>query len=149
MMITLKLKSLNGIGLDSIHLIEALDNGYRMKKPDFAPNFIGEILVNCWKKEAQERPSFSQLEEIIRENTEASVSCYYGNLDVPYEKCNEEKDAPLVKHLGLSKLLDDKLKLQESHSAAVSISLKGVPVRIHYKVVWVKLIMFGKIKDSV
>ena len=35
-----------------------------MEKPDYAPDSIGEILLNCWKPEPDERPSFKQLEEI-------------------------------------------------------------------------------------
>jgi hypothetical protein len=30
-------------------LIRQLENGYRMEKPDFAPNYIGEIMSGCWK----------------------------------------------------------------------------------------------------
>ena len=66
-------------------------------------------MANCWKTERQERPTFSQLEETIREHMESSVSSYYSNLDVPYEKLNEDRMSS-NKHLGLAKLLNDEPK---------------------------------------
>ena len=39
-----------------------------MEKPNYAFYFIGEVMSNCLEKEPKDRPTFSQLEEIIRGN---------------------------------------------------------------------------------
>ena len=88
-----------------------------MEKPNYAPNFIGGIMMNCWKKEPNERPSFSQIEGIVSSNMETSVSSFYSNLNAPYEKFNEEKTvAPKTESFGLAKLLNDKPKIAKSLS---------------------------------
>ena len=83
-----------------------------MEKPNCAPNFIGDVMRNCWKKEPKDRPTFNQLEEIIGGNMESSVSSYYSNLNAPYEKFNEEKTAaPKTERFGLAKMLNEKPKV--------------------------------------
>ena len=91
-----------------------------MEKPNYAPNFIGDVMEHCWKKEPKDRPSFRQLEEMITPNLESSVSSYYSNLNTPYEKFNEEKAvAPKTERFGLAKLLNEKTKVVKSHSQPV------------------------------
>ena len=43
--------------------INRLQNGYRMKKPEFAPDEIGQLMADCWKTEPNQRPTFNQLVE--------------------------------------------------------------------------------------
>jgi hypothetical protein len=42
-----------------------IQNGYRMTPPEYSPNFLGQIVKNCWKKDPKKRPTFSQLAEMI------------------------------------------------------------------------------------
>ena len=91
-----------------------------MDNPVFAPNFISDVMNNCWKKEPKDRPTFSKIEETITANLESSVSSYYSNLNAPYEKFNDEKvDAPKTERFGLAKLLNDKPLLMKSLSQSV------------------------------
>ncbi len=95
-------------GIKTQKLIKELENGYRMEKPVYAPNFIGDIMADCWKKEPKDRPHFSQLEEIIGSNMESSLSSYYCVMNAPYEKFNYEKTvAPKTGRFGLAKLLNN------------------------------------------
>lgn len=56
-------------GMDAGHqLIKEIQKGYRMEKPEYAPNLFGEIMTNCWKSDPKERPTFSQLREIISQH---------------------------------------------------------------------------------
>ena len=88
-----------------------------MKKPICAPNFMGEIMMDCWKKEPKDRPSFRQLEKIITSNMESSVTSYYLCLNAPYEKFNDEKTfASKEERFGLAKLLNDKSQQTKSLS---------------------------------
>ncbi|XP_032782722.2 vascular endothelial growth factor receptor 3 isoform X2 [Daphnia magna] len=112
-------------GMDAGHLlVQVIRKGYRMERPDYAPNFFGEILFDCWKGEPNERPTFSQLEETICSHMETSISSTYLNLNAAYVKMNEEKDTARPTDLfGLAKMLNEKSQLNdklqcdnESHS---------------------------------
>ena len=92
-------------------LIRQLENGYRMEKPDFAPNYFGEIMSGCWILDRNERLTFSQIEEKISSQMECAVSDNYLNLNDSYEKLNEDKlNATPTEPLGLAKTLDCKEK---------------------------------------
>ncbi len=98
-------------------LIRELQNGYRMEKPGYAPNFIGEIMRQCWEKEPKDRPTFSNLEQIISGYMESSVSTYYCNLNAPYEKLNDERSvASKTERFGLANLLYGKPKSNKAFS---------------------------------
>ena len=49
-----------GMGLN--HLIRALQCGYRMDKPEFTTNEIGQLMADCWQSFPNERPTFHQLQ---------------------------------------------------------------------------------------
>lgn len=96
-----------------------------MEKPNYAPNFIEDVMDNCWEKEPKNRPGFSQIEELITANLETSVSSYYSNLNAPYEKFNYEKTgAPKNERFGLAKLLNEKTRLIKSVSQPVGNVLR-------------------------
>lgn len=103
-------------GMDVGHLlIKTIQKGYRMEKPDNAPNFFGDILTKCWKADPKGRPTFSQLEETICGHMELTVSSNYLNLDASYTKINQEKDTASPTDLfGLAKLLTEKSQLNEN-----------------------------------
>ncbi|XP_046457985.1 vascular endothelial growth factor receptor 1-like [Daphnia pulex] len=99
-------------GMDANHqLVRQLENGYRMEKPAYAPNYIGEIMAGCWKADPKERPTFSHIEQTISSEMESTVSDHYLNLNDSYEKLNEEKvTATTCEPLGLAKALETKEK---------------------------------------
>ena len=88
-----------------------------MDKPNYAPKFIEGVMNKCWEKEPKDRPSFSQIEELISSNMESAVSSYYSNLDAPYQKFNAEKAvAPKTERFGLSKIFNENPILMKSLS---------------------------------
>ena len=101
-------------GVDTAELIKKLEDGYRMEKPNNAPNFIRDVMSNCWEKEPKDRPTFRQLEEMITANLELSVSSCYSNLDTPYQKFKVV--ARNTESFGLEKLLQEKPKRMISFS---------------------------------
>uniref|UniRef100_A0A0P5KX94 receptor protein-tyrosine kinase n=1 Tax=Daphnia magna TaxID=35525 RepID=A0A0P5KX94_9CRUS len=109
-------------GMEANHeLIRQLEKGYRMEKPDFAPNYFGEIMTSCWKMDPKERPTFSQIEELVCSQMESTVCANYFNLNESNEKCNREKVEPLATEpLGLVQLLDRDGKLRKSKSFPLS-----------------------------
>ncbi|XP_057369375.1 vascular endothelial growth factor receptor 2-like [Daphnia carinata] len=105
-------------GMEANHeLVVQLEKGYRMEKPDFAPNYFGEIMAGCWKSDPKERPTFSHIEQQISIQMESTVSDHYLNLNESYEKLNQEKvSTPANEPLGLAKALDSKEKLSRKSS---------------------------------
>jgi hypothetical protein len=66
---------------NGVLLVTQIENGYRMAKPENAPNFVGEMMTNCWQKEPKERPTFSQLADVIEKQIESVVGIDYLNLN--------------------------------------------------------------------
>lgn len=61
-------------------LAQKIQSGFRMEKPKYAPNFVGDIMKNCWQLVAKERPTFPQVAEIIEQKIESVVSLEYFNM---------------------------------------------------------------------
>lgn len=105
--------------------IKQLQNGYRMDKPEYAPNGMGEIMRECWNANPKERPTFSQLEVKISDNLETAVSEFYLDLNFSYAAINEEtKNASSNDALGLVKELDTKPIEPRSKSLFVKVDRK-------------------------
>jgi hypothetical protein len=114
-------------------LMKEILKGYRMDKPELAPNFFGEMMSDCWKSDPKERPTFSQMEEIICSHMESSVTSDYLNMNAPYVKLNEEKENATPKdQFGLAKLLREKSGAQSKMDATPRYSM--FPVRSSKKV---------------
>ncbi|XP_054724106.1 vascular endothelial growth factor receptor 1-like [Uloborus diversus] len=67
-----------------------LKNGYRMEKPDLAPDKIYNLMKNCWVDDPNLRPDFSYLAENIGSLLETGVKKYYVELNDPYQALNDE-----------------------------------------------------------
>ena len=52
-----------------------------MAKPEYAPNFIGEMMSSCWQKEPKDRRTFSQMADVIEKEIESVVGIDYLNLN--------------------------------------------------------------------
>lgn len=72
----------------SHQLVKEIQNGYRMEKPENATNTIGKIMVDCWKSDPKERPTFRQIQEMIQDHIETSVGSDYWSLNFPYANLN-------------------------------------------------------------
>jgi hypothetical protein len=76
--------SLHFPGMENVWaLVTAIQNGHRMEKPKFAPNFFGDIMKSCWQKDPKERPTFSHLAEMIEKHMDSLVSLDYLNMNEP------------------------------------------------------------------
>jgi hypothetical protein len=60
-------------------LVTEIQNGHRMEKPEYSPNLLGDIMKQCWHIDPKERPTFSQLTEIIEKYIVSLVSFDYIN----------------------------------------------------------------------
>lgn len=42
-------------------VLDQIERGYRMSRPDICPESMYEIMLKCWDKKAEERPTFEFL----------------------------------------------------------------------------------------
>ncbi|XP_045034375.1 vascular endothelial growth factor receptor 1 isoform X5 [Daphnia magna] len=64
-------------GMNGPILVKDIQDGLRMEKPEYAPNFVGEVMKSCWDKEPNDRPTFHQLTNTIENYMETFVSSGY------------------------------------------------------------------------
>ena len=83
-----------GIAMNE-EFIQRLQNGYRMSKPVYAPNEIGNLMADCWKTEPTQRPTFRQLAEALITQLESSVVDHYAKLSEPFESSSSNNCASL------------------------------------------------------
>jgi len=89
-------------------LLKEIQSGYRMEKPEYATNTMGKVMMDCWKTDPKERPTFRQLQEMIHDHIESSVSSDYWSLNFPYAKLSEEKrQGSCTESSGLAKQFSD------------------------------------------
>ena len=88
-------------------LMEFLQSGQRMEKPEYAPQVIGKVMSECWKENPDERATFAQLEEIlgqlVNENAYVNLSSQatkdFENMHRHYE--NLTNDLPSMEIMDL------------------------------------------------
>ena len=49
-------------GISNIHVLEAVERGYRMPPPQNCPDLLYEIMTECWKRNPESRPTFETLQ---------------------------------------------------------------------------------------
>jgi hypothetical protein len=64
-------------------LVRDIQNGHRMEKPKYSPNFFGEIMKKCWQLDPKERPTFYQLAAMVEKYIESLVGFDYFNMNEP------------------------------------------------------------------
>jgi hypothetical protein len=98
---------------NAVLLVTQIQNGYRMGKPEYAPNFIGEMMKNCWQNEPNDRPTFSQMADVIAKQIESVVGVDYLNLNEPISEnglIREIIDPTETDRLEIVKLLNETRK---------------------------------------
>uniref|UniRef100_A0AC34FI69 Serine-threonine/tyrosine-protein kinase catalytic domain-containing protein n=1 Tax=Panagrolaimus sp. ES5 TaxID=591445 RepID=A0AC34FI69_9BILA len=67
-------------------LIEFLQNGKMLENPVNAPDFVYELMLNCWRENPQQRPSFNEICKGIRIMLENETMRYgYLSLDKAFD----------------------------------------------------------------
>ncbi|XP_038655888.1 tyrosine-protein kinase Blk isoform X2 [Scyliorhinus canicula] len=63
-------------GMSNPEVIRNLDRDYRMPCPDHCPDELYDIMVSCWKKVPEERPTFEYLQSILEDFYTATEGLY-------------------------------------------------------------------------
>uniref|UniRef100_A0AAR5P7W8 receptor protein-tyrosine kinase n=2 Tax=Dendroctonus ponderosae TaxID=77166 RepID=A0AAR5P7W8_DENPD len=71
-------------------LYQKLVDGYRMESPPLAPEYIYQIMQDCWNVKPLARPSFKKLAMSIGNYMEDIVRQHYVDLNDPYVQMNNE-----------------------------------------------------------
>ncbi|XP_064481699.1 vascular endothelial growth factor receptor 1-like isoform X2 [Ornithodoros turicata] len=72
-----------GVTIDE-SFYKKLKNGYRMEKPDYAPDDVYGVMRSCWELEPKDRPDFSTLVTKVGDLLEDGVRDYYVALNEPH-----------------------------------------------------------------
>ena len=97
-----------------------------MAKPEFAPSFIGEMMKNCWQKVPKDRPTFSQMADVIAKEIEFVVGIDYLNLnEADNENCltREIADPSDTNRLEIVKLFNETTKSPSPTEGIENLSL--------------------------
>ncbi|KAM6954608.1 tyrosine-protein kinase fynb isoform 3-T3 [Aplochiton taeniatus] len=63
-------------GMNNREVLEQVDRGYRMPCPQDCPISLHELMVQCWKKDAEERPTFEYLQAFLEDYFTATEPQY-------------------------------------------------------------------------
>ncbi|XP_062606193.1 vascular endothelial growth factor receptor 3-like, partial [Saccostrea cucullata] len=66
--------------------IGLLQDGYRMEKPRYATDEMYKVMQATWRDDPEDRPTFTQLANIMGDFLEENVKQYYLDLNEPYLK---------------------------------------------------------------
>ncbi|XP_040206190.1 tyrosine-protein kinase Fyn isoform X3 [Rana temporaria] len=63
-------------GMNNREVLEQVERGYRMPCPQDCPNSLHELMLNCWKKDPEERPTFEYLQGFLEDYFTATEPQY-------------------------------------------------------------------------
>ncbi|XP_074917056.1 tyrosine-protein kinase Fgr isoform X2 [Chelonoidis abingdonii] len=63
-------------GMNKREVLEQVERGYRMQCPASCPQSLHELMVQCWKKEPEERPTFEYLQSFLEDYFTATEPQY-------------------------------------------------------------------------
>ncbi|XP_053123303.1 tyrosine-protein kinase Fgr isoform X2 [Hemicordylus capensis] len=63
-------------GMNNREVLEQVERGYRMQCPTNCPLSLHELMVQCWKKEPEERPTFEYLQSFLEDYFTATEPQY-------------------------------------------------------------------------
>ena len=70
------------VGMNNREVLEQVDRGYRMPCPNGCPPSLHELMVQCWKKDADERHTFEHLQGFLEDYFTATEPQYQPGEDL-------------------------------------------------------------------
>ncbi|KAH8324484.1 hypothetical protein KR074_008389 [Drosophila pseudoananassae] len=78
-------------GIDQNQIFQKLSDGYRMEKPPYANQELYDIMLECWQKIPQSRPSFNDLVLRFSQILGEEICNQYVDMNNPYLQNNLER----------------------------------------------------------
>uniref|UniRef100_A0A8C9F5K5 Tyrosine-protein kinase n=1 Tax=Pavo cristatus TaxID=9049 RepID=A0A8C9F5K5_PAVCR len=63
-------------GMTNPEVIQNLERGYRMPQPDNCPRELYELMMQCWKEQPEERPTFEYMKSVLEDFFTATEGQY-------------------------------------------------------------------------
>ncbi|XP_039385195.1 tyrosine-protein kinase Fyn isoform X1 [Mauremys reevesii] len=63
-------------GMNNREVLEQVERGYRMPCPQDCPSSLHELMIHCWKKDPEERPTFEYLQGFLEDYFTATEPQY-------------------------------------------------------------------------
>lgn len=63
-------------GMNNREVLEQVERGYRMPCPQDCPISLHELMIHCWKKDPEERPTFEYLQGFLEDYFTATEPQY-------------------------------------------------------------------------
>ncbi|GMR61451.1 hypothetical protein PMAYCL1PPCAC_31646, partial [Pristionchus mayeri] len=79
--------------LQAYVLFEFLKAGKRMGKPDFCPDILFSVMLDCWHGEPTLRPTFKDLPDSIEEIIDVLSNNSRVQMNAEYEQCNSVRNS--------------------------------------------------------
>ena len=64
-------------GMNNREVLEQVERGYRMPCPQDCPISLHELMIHCWKKDPEERPTFEYLQGFLEDYFTATEPQYH------------------------------------------------------------------------
>lgn len=105
--------------LTNTELMRFIKNGQRMEKPELCSDHVYSLMLDCWKQDGNERPSFQELVGRLEELMTQEVEYF------DFDKVDESKEYYLVQDVKTNEGdLDrvDELKINNDNITTTEIS---------------------------
>lgn len=63
-------------GMNNREVLEQVERGYRMPGPHGCPSSLHELMLQCWRREPDERPTFEYLQSFLEDYFTATEPQY-------------------------------------------------------------------------
>jgi len=63
-------------GMNNREVLEQVERGYRMPCPQDCPSSLHELMLQCWKRDPEERPTFEYLQAFLEDYFTATEPQY-------------------------------------------------------------------------
>lgn len=64
------------LGMNNREVLEQVERGYRMPCPQDCPSSLHELMLQCWKRDPEERPTFEYLQAFLEDYFTATEPQY-------------------------------------------------------------------------
>lgn len=82
--------------MNNREVLEQVERGYRMPGAHGCPTSLHELMLQCWRREADERPTFEYLQSFLEDYFTATEPQYQPGENLWPESC--QTDAELLTH---------------------------------------------------
>ncbi|KAK2573427.1 Fibroblast growth factor receptor [Acropora cervicornis] len=81
--------------MEVLELIDKLESGYRMEKPDLVPDDVYALMLSCWDEDPNKRPTFVQLKTSLSQMAKKkqgsinlkAINWVYSELNLTLNEC--------------------------------------------------------------